>query len=120
MSDVIVPNGWRHEDNALRREFTLADFAEAFAFMTSIALMAEAADHHPDWSRPDAPVPAALTRGQTAQGPRLRPTALHNRWAVFAGRTLLQSSSSSSRPSPSNAARTNATARTPDVPIGNS
>jgi len=50
MSDVNVPNGWRHEDNALRREFTFINFAEAFAFMTSIAVMAEAADHHPDWS----------------------------------------------------------------------
>ena len=50
MSDVVVPNGWRHEDNALRREFTFENFADAFAFMTSVADMAETADHHPDWS----------------------------------------------------------------------
>ena len=61
MSDVVVPNGWRHEGNALRREFTFADFAEAFAFMTSVADMAEAADHHPDWSNSYNKVAIALT-----------------------------------------------------------
>ena len=61
MSQVIVPNGWRHEDNALRREFSFNNFAEAFAFMTSIAVMAEAADHHPDWSNSYNTVTIALT-----------------------------------------------------------
>ena len=61
MSDVNVPNGWRHEDNALRREFTFTNFKEAFAFMTSIAEMAEAADHHPDWSNNYNTVTIALT-----------------------------------------------------------
>ena len=61
MSDVNVPNGWRHEDNALRREFTFTNFKEAFAFMTSVAEMAEAADHHPDWSNSYNTVAIALT-----------------------------------------------------------
>ena len=61
MSQVNVPNGWRHEDNALRREFTFTNFKEAFAFMTSIAEMAEAADHHPDWSNSYNTVTIALT-----------------------------------------------------------
>jgi 4a-hydroxytetrahydrobiopterin dehydratase len=61
MSDVVVPTGWRHEDNALRRDFTFENFAEAFAFMTSIAEMAEAADHHPDWSNSYNTVTIALT-----------------------------------------------------------
>jgi 4a-hydroxytetrahydrobiopterin dehydratase len=61
MSQVIVPNGWRHENNALRREFTFTNFAEAFAFMTSIAVMAEAADHHPDWSNSYNTVAIVLT-----------------------------------------------------------
>jgi 4a-hydroxytetrahydrobiopterin dehydratase len=61
MSDVVVPNGWRHEDNSLRREFTFTNFAEAFAFMTAIANMAEAADHHPDWSNSYNTVTIALT-----------------------------------------------------------
>ena len=37
-------------DVELRREFVFADFSEAFAFMTRVALLAEKADHHPDWS----------------------------------------------------------------------
>ena len=61
MSQVIVPNGWRHEDNALRREFSFTNFKEAFAFMTAIAEMAEAADHHPDWSNSYNTVSIALT-----------------------------------------------------------
>lgn len=61
MSQVIVPTGWRHEDNALRREFTFTNFRKAFAFMTSVADMAEAADHHPDWSNSYNKVAIALT-----------------------------------------------------------
>ncbi len=61
MSDVVVPTGWRHEGNALRREFTFINFKEAFAFMTSVADMAEAADHHPDWSNSYNKVAIALT-----------------------------------------------------------
>jgi 4a-hydroxytetrahydrobiopterin dehydratase len=45
------PN-WRWDEGGrcIRRNFTFADFAEAFAFMTRVALAAEKADHHPDWS----------------------------------------------------------------------
>ena len=31
------------------RSFRFADFATAFAFMTRVAMLAEKADHHPDW-----------------------------------------------------------------------
>jgi len=42
---------WRlREDGlAITRHFTFADFTEAFAFMTRVALLAEKADHHPEW-----------------------------------------------------------------------
>lgn len=44
--------GWRFDEGrrALFRRFQLADFSTAFALMTRIALLAEAADHHPEWS----------------------------------------------------------------------
>jgi len=42
--------GWSLDGAAIRREFRFADFSEAFAFMTRVALAAEKADHHPDWS----------------------------------------------------------------------
>ena len=42
--------GWALADGALHRTFEFADFAEAFAFMTRVAPLAEEASHHPDWS----------------------------------------------------------------------
>jgi 4a-hydroxytetrahydrobiopterin dehydratase len=43
--------GWTYdaERDAIRRSFRFEDFAAAFGFMTSVALMAEKADHHPEW-----------------------------------------------------------------------
>lgn len=41
---------WNEEDNKLKRSFIFADFSEAFAFMTRVALLAEQANHHPWWS----------------------------------------------------------------------
>ena len=42
--------GWTIKEGALHREFEFADFIQAFAFMTKVALAAQAMDHHPDWS----------------------------------------------------------------------
>lgn len=41
---------WITEDNKLKRTFKFRDFNEAFAFMTSVALIAEKMDHHPAWT----------------------------------------------------------------------
>jgi len=43
---------WDYEDgrDAITRRFLFADFSEAFAFMTRVALIAEKMDHHPEWS----------------------------------------------------------------------
>jgi 4a-hydroxytetrahydrobiopterin dehydratase len=44
--------GWTYdaERDAITRSFRFRDFSEAFAFMTRVALAAEQADHHPEWS----------------------------------------------------------------------
>ena len=42
-------NGWILQDGKLHKEFVLADFVEAFSFMTQIALHAEKMNHHPEW-----------------------------------------------------------------------
>ena len=41
---------WHVERQAIYRSFRFADFGEAFAFMTRVALEAEKANHHPEWS----------------------------------------------------------------------
>ena len=43
-------SGWEIVDGKLHREFQFADFTEAFAFMTRVAIHAEKIDHHPEWS----------------------------------------------------------------------
>jgi len=41
-------NGWSREQDAIRKQFTLASFPDAIAFVTRLAFDAETADHHPD------------------------------------------------------------------------
>jgi 4a-hydroxytetrahydrobiopterin dehydratase len=41
---------WTLQENKLYRKFQFANFSEAFAFMTRVALEAEKANHHPYWS----------------------------------------------------------------------
>jgi 4a-hydroxytetrahydrobiopterin dehydratase len=43
--------GWAYdaEVKGIRRTFRFSDFAEAFGFMTRVAILAEKADHHPEW-----------------------------------------------------------------------
>lgn len=41
---------WEERDGALHRSLCFADFSEAFAFLTRVALYAEKVDHHPEFS----------------------------------------------------------------------
>jgi 4a-hydroxytetrahydrobiopterin dehydratase len=54
-------DGWKLVAGKLRREFEFASFVEAFGFMTSVALLAERAQHHPDWSNSYAKVVIELS-----------------------------------------------------------
>jgi 4a-hydroxytetrahydrobiopterin dehydratase len=42
-------SGWSIQDGKLHRQLQFASFVEAFGFMSSVALVAEAAGHHPEW-----------------------------------------------------------------------
>ena len=44
--------GWIYQENrsAIAKSFAFADFSEAFGFMARVALAAEKAGHHPNWS----------------------------------------------------------------------
>ena len=40
---------WQEENDKLYKKFTFKDFVSAFSFMTSVAILAEKANHHPTW-----------------------------------------------------------------------
>ena len=42
-------NGWSAGDDFITKVFRFEDFAEAFGFMTRIAIIADRMDHHPEW-----------------------------------------------------------------------
>ncbi len=54
-----IPKGWTKSADgvALEKSFRFADFSQAFAFLTRVALHAEKFDHHPEftsvWNRVD-------------------------------------------------------------------
>lgn len=56
---MIMPDGWTacDDDVAIHKRFTFADFSQAFAFLTQVAMEAEKRDHHPEftsvWNRVD-------------------------------------------------------------------
>lgn len=41
---------WKKENNCLHKLFEFKDFAEAFAFMVRVAMIAETHNHHPKWT----------------------------------------------------------------------
>lgn len=41
---------WVEKENSLQSVLEFNDFVEAFSFMTSVAIIAEKQNHHPNWS----------------------------------------------------------------------
>ena len=41
-------NGWALQGKEIRKKFEFVDFARAMGFVSSVALFAESANHHPD------------------------------------------------------------------------
>jgi 4a-hydroxytetrahydrobiopterin dehydratase len=66
-----IPDGWTPSEDgkALQRTLRFADFSEAFAFLTRVALHAEKVDHHPEftsaWNRVDFRLTTHDTGGVT-------------------------------------------------------
>lgn len=44
-----IDSSWVLKGKFIHREIVFKDFIQAFSFMTSVALIAEKANHHPNW-----------------------------------------------------------------------
>ncbi|MCR6489902.1 4a-hydroxytetrahydrobiopterin dehydratase [Amycolatopsis sp. OK19-0408] len=47
-ADSALPAGWTRTDKVISREVELASFPQAIEVVDRVAVLAEAADHHPD------------------------------------------------------------------------
>lgn len=61
--DALIAAGWHREPDrdAITRTYRFADFSEAWGWMTRVALAAEKADHHPEWTNVYRTVTVTLT-----------------------------------------------------------
>ena len=55
-----LPN-WELGSDRIRRVFRFTDFVEAFGWMSSIAIVAETMNHHPEWRNVWATVEVELS-----------------------------------------------------------
>ena len=53
--------GWERRGDRIARSFRFGSFAEAFGWMTSVAIVAVKLDHHPEWRNVYGTVEVALT-----------------------------------------------------------
>ena len=58
---VVKIPGWEIKSREIKREFSFANFIEAFSFMTKVALICEKYNHHPNWENVYSKVIIKLT-----------------------------------------------------------
>ena len=49
-SRIAMHPQWQFSDNKLYRRLVFEDFIHAFGFITQVAMLAEKANHHPEWA----------------------------------------------------------------------
>ena len=81
--------GWTYDEdrNGIVRRLKFADFGGAFGFMAQVALEAEKADHHPEWSNVWNKVDILLTTHSDG-GVTAKDIALARRIDAIASRLL--------------------------------
>ncbi len=79
-------SGWSEAKgrDAIAKTFQFKSFNEAFAFMTRVALYAEKADHHPEWSNVYGRVEVTLST-HAAGGVTEKDIALARKMDAYAG-----------------------------------
>ncbi|MEH6517947.1 MAG: 4a-hydroxytetrahydrobiopterin dehydratase [Halioglobus sp.] len=60
-TELAELTGWEIQDEKLYRQFSFDDFIRAWGFMSQVALLAEAMNHHPEWSNVYGKVIISLT-----------------------------------------------------------
>jgi 4a-hydroxytetrahydrobiopterin dehydratase len=74
-----LPGGWKlaEDHKSITQSYEFKSFAEAWSFMSHVALLAEKMDHHPDWSNAYNKVEISLSShdagGLTSNWPRPLP-----------------------------------------------
>ena len=50
--EPLLKDGWEMVEgrDAIKKTFEFKNFVDTFGFMTRVAILAEKADHHPEWS----------------------------------------------------------------------
>jgi 4a-hydroxytetrahydrobiopterin dehydratase len=81
---------WKEHENALNATLVFKDFVAAFAFMTIVAELAEAHDHHPNWSNVYNRVQIRLTTHDAGNQVTAKDWALARAIADHAGVLALQ------------------------------
>lgn len=72
-----IPDGWSlsEDGKALEKSFRFTDFSQAFAFLTRVAMHAEKADHHPEftsvWNKVDFRLTSHDSGGVTERDAKL-------------------------------------------------
>ena len=63
--ETLRSAGWEVGDKSAKKTFTFKNFIEAFGWMTSVAIVAEKMNHHPEWFNVYKTVEVTLTTHDT-------------------------------------------------------